>query len=342
MDEDRSQLALQRRRWPTRSTRSRSSTRSTCRRSWPASGRTSRPAATAPIWSEHFTGTNQKWFTFTNGAHIDSLDPVHVQPLVRLPGAVRRAPGADRRTRRSSAPPRRSSTRRRWGSRRPTSVTLPADPIQLQPTYAVGARRRSKQLPAGPGAVRQRRRARRRPAARRAGDPYPGFEQSFSTFPVPGTTARTWYLGPGGTLDEQPPTARRASTRTPRTRTPLPLTDYGSQHRHRRAVGQRVAVAVELAAEPGGHRGLLRLGAAHGEHHGRSAAARVNLWVRSSTPDVDLQATISEVRPDGNETFVQNGWIRASERKLVDRLEQHVQADEHAARADPDASPRPT
>jgi len=24
---------------------------------------------------EHFTGTKQKWFTFTNGAHIDSLDP---------------------------------------------------------------------------------------------------------------------------------------------------------------------------------------------------------------------------------------------------------------------------
>jgi hypothetical protein len=42
----------------------------------------------------------------------------------------------------------------------------------------------------------------------------------------------------------------------------------------------------------------------------------VYLWVQSSTPDVDLQATISEVRPDGNETFVQNGWIRASEREL--------------------------
>ncbi len=39
--------------------------------------------------------------------------------------------------------------------------------------------------------------------------------------------------------------------------------------------------------------------------------------MKSSTPDVDLQATISEVRPDGNETFVQNGWIRASERKLA-------------------------
>jgi predicted acyl esterase len=43
----------------------------------------------------------------------------------------------------------------------------------------------------------------------------------------------------------------------------------------------------------------------------------VHLWVRSSTPDVDLQATISEVDPAGHETFVQNGWLRASERKLA-------------------------
>ena len=42
----------------------------------------------------------------------------------------------------------------------------------------------------------------------------------------------------------------------------------------------------------------------------------VTLWVKSSTSDVDLQATISEVTPDGHETFVQNGYLRASERKL--------------------------
>jgi hypothetical protein len=45
-------------------------------------------------------------------------------------------------------------------------------------------------------------------------------------------------------------------------------------------------------------------------------AGRVDLWVRSSTPNVDLQATISEVRPDGKETFVQNGWIKAKARAL--------------------------
>jgi predicted acyl esterase len=45
-------------------------------------------------------------------------------------------------------------------------------------------------------------------------------------------------------------------------------------------------------------------------------AGAVHVWVRSSSPNVDLQAMITEVRPDGKETFVQNGWVRANERKL--------------------------
>jgi len=43
----------------------------------------------------------------------------------------------------------------------------------------------------------------------------------------------------------------------------------------------------------------------------------VQLWIKASAPSVDLQATVSEVRPDGKETFVQNGWLRADERKLA-------------------------
>jgi predicted acyl esterase len=45
-------------------------------------------------------------------------------------------------------------------------------------------------------------------------------------------------------------------------------------------------------------------------------AGAVHAWVRSSSRNVDLQATVTEVRPDGKETFVQNGWLRANERKL--------------------------
>jgi predicted acyl esterase len=42
----------------------------------------------------------------------------------------------------------------------------------------------------------------------------------------------------------------------------------------------------------------------------------VDLWLRSSADDSDLLVTLSEVRPDGLETYVQSGWLRASHRKL--------------------------
>jgi len=42
----------------------------------------------------------------------------------------------------------------------------------------------------------------------------------------------------------------------------------------------------------------------------------VDVWLRSTAPDVDLEVTLSEVRPDGQETYVQSGWLRASRRAL--------------------------
>jgi uncharacterized protein len=44
--------------------------------------------------------------------------------------------------------------------------------------------------------------------------------------------------------------------------------------------------------------------------------ASVDLYLRSSAKDTDLQVTLSEVRRDRAETYVQNGWLRASHRKL--------------------------
>jgi putative CocE/NonD family hydrolase len=43
----------------------------------------------------------------------------------------------------------------------------------------------------------------------------------------------------------------------------------------------------------------------------------VDLWLRSSASDTDVQVTLSEVRPDGLETYVQSGWLRASHRRLA-------------------------
>jgi len=44
--------------------------------------------------------------------------------------------------------------------------------------------------------------------------------------------------------------------------------------------------------------------------------ASVDLWLTSTATDTNLQATISEIRPDGQELYVARGWLRASQRKL--------------------------
>jgi putative CocE/NonD family hydrolase len=41
-----------------------------------------------------------------------------------------------------------------------------------------------------------------------------------------------------------------------------------------------------------------------------------NIWMSSTAPDTDLQITLTEVRPDGQEVYVARGWLRASHRAL--------------------------
>ncbi len=43
-------------------------------------------------------------------------------------------------------------------------------------------------------------------------------------------------------------------------------------------------------------------------------AAALDLWLTSTAPNVDVQVTLTEVRPDGSEVYVQNGWLRTSQR----------------------------
>jgi putative CocE/NonD family hydrolase len=45
-------------------------------------------------------------------------------------------------------------------------------------------------------------------------------------------------------------------------------------------------------------------------------SASLDLWLSSTAPDTDLQVTLSEVRPDGQEMYLQKGWLRVSQRKL--------------------------
>lgn len=45
-------------------------------------------------------------------------------------------------------------------------------------------------------------------------------------------------------------------------------------------------------------------------------SASMNLWLTSTAPDTDLQVTLTEIRPDGQEMYLQKGWLKVSQRKL--------------------------
>ena len=60
----------------------------------------------------------------------------------------------------------------------------------------------------------------------------------------------------------------------------------------------------------------------------------VNLWLASDATDTDVEVLLTEVRPDGQEVYVQSGWLRASHRALDEELSQplmpwptHLEAD---------------
>jgi predicted acyl esterase len=265
-----------------------------------------------PELVRRFTGTMQKWFTFTNGAHIDSLDPYTYNrwyDFLEL-FVAHRAPFLNAVVSRAAAPVIYQAA---MGVPQSDIVTLPLDPIQAIPTYQAALTAFEK-LPAvrvlfdnGAGTSPT--------GSSTPGDPYPGFERSFPSYPAPGTTARTWYLGPSGTLADHAPTSEGINRYTSNAHA-LPLTDYGTDTGGGGLWGSASQWHWNWEQSPTGS-AVSYVSAPLTTDTTVIGAGAVDLWVRSSSPDVDLQATISEVRPDGNETFVQNGWLRASERKLA-------------------------
>jgi predicted acyl esterase len=256
-----------------------------------------------PALVEQFTGTERKWFTFTNGTHVDSLAPETFNrwyDFLKL-YVARQAPITDSAKIRAAAPLIYEAAMGVHGQ------TLPRDPIQEEPTYeaALAAFERLKPIRIlfdnGAGGSQP-------------GAPNPGFEQSFGKFPIPGTRARSWYLSADGALRDSrsarsgadsfrwDPNARsltnfRGDTGAGEGGLWTPTPDYRWEQNPRGS-------AVSYVTRP------------LGEDTSVIGAGAVRVWVRSSKPNVDLQATLTEVRPDGKETFVQNGWVRANMRKL--------------------------
>jgi len=268
-----------------------------------------------PDLVQHFTGTSQKWFNFTNGAHIDSLDPYtydHWYDFLEL-FVAHQAPAMNpyNTAVQGSMP---VVIQAAFGTSDYQNDGLPSDPIQQIPSYS-DALAAFKQLPevqvlfdngAGksPNGMSQ------------PGDPYPGFIASFPTVPVPGTTARTWYFGPKGSLNEHPAKRKTVNVYTSNPKA-LPLNDYADPSSETSGLwGNASQWQWTWKPNPAGT-AVSYVSAPLTSDTTVVGAGAVHVWVRASKPVVDLQATVSEVRPDGNETFVQNGYLHSSWRKLA-------------------------
>jgi uncharacterized protein len=235
-----------------------------------------------PNLVRHFTGTAHKWFTFTNGVHTDSLDPATFNRWFDFLSlyVAHRAPVLPAAAR-AAAPTVYAALMGVQG------VTLPEDPIQRAGSYDAAL--------AAFQALPRVRILFDNGAGGAPGAPFAGFEQSFASLPAPGTADRTWSWGPGEFTWQ-----RRGTNFSGGDTGPGGLwTASPAYHWTPPAAGTALSYTTAPLTES-----TVVVG-----------AGSVRLSVKAPTRDVDLQATVTEVRPDGHETYVQSGWLRASQRR---------------------------
>jgi predicted acyl esterase len=136
------------------------------------------------------------------------------------------------------------------------------------------------------------------------------WELERSAWPPRDLRPRRLFLRPGGELGARPGRRASAAYRSdPRARPAQTLPGDGAEDAWK---AQPPYTWAPLAAG----RGLGFVTAPLGRDLVIAGPSSLDLFLRSSARDTDLQVTLSEVRPDGNETYVQNGWLRASHRRL--------------------------
>jgi predicted acyl esterase len=128
------------------------------------------------------------------------------------------------------------------------------------------------------------------------------WETSASTFPVAGSTERTWFLGQGGALGDQAGEPATAS--------------YAPDPAARREVRDDVAPGSTVWEPVADANGVAFLSEPLTQDMVALGPAAANIALSSSAPDTDLGLTLGEVRADGTEIRVSTGTQRASMRNV--------------------------
>ena len=134
------------------------------------------------------------------------------------------------------------------------------------------------------------------------------WELNFDSWPIRSVEPTSWYLASGGGLQRAKPASLTTTSYVgdPGARPAQTITDGSEWHAQPNYNWQPLANG----------KGLGFVSPALTKDTVIAGGISVDLWLKSSAPDTDLQATLTEVRPDGKEVLVQSGWLRASHRKL--------------------------
>jgi predicted acyl esterase len=144
--------------------------------------------------------------------------------------------------------------------------------------------------------------------AGRPGEPISSFEVHFDQWPAREAEPRAWYLDEDGRLTgDEPGAAGEAQFQYDPSFAQVGTVVSGSPWLAQPAYEWPYRPAdTSLTFETGPlARDQILMG-----------SASVDLFIRANAPDVDLQAVVSEIRPDGQETYIGFGLLRASRRQL--------------------------
>jgi putative CocE/NonD family hydrolase len=142
-----------------------------------------------------------------------------------------------------------------------------------------------------------------------AGTLLPRAQTRYSAWPIPGTVPTTWFLRGEHALRAHAPTGASARDTYRPDPSVRPRTDGPSDNVWGATPNynwQPVPDGASLSYETAPLTRTLTM----------AGTGNVDLWISSSAADSDVQVTLTEVRADGTERYVQNGWLRLSHRKL--------------------------
>jgi predicted acyl esterase len=270
-----------------------------------------------PIMLDHFTGTDTLYVTLTNGLHTESLSP----PVFRRYAEFlqlyvgKRVP--DLAAANAIAPVLGGAI---WGVDQFRPAENRFSGLTFDEALAAFEAEPRVRILVDQGAAE----------GFAPGTPEPAAVLEFGQWPIPEAEATRWLLDQDGALVDDDGSATAGSSSYTADPDALPETFYDDS-------GPGIWDAnVKWDWQPipdGTGVGFASAPLAADLYVAGSGSA--DLWVSADAPDTDLEVTISEIRADGTEIYVQSGWLRASQRALADTstelLPMHTHAEADAA-----------